>query len=87
MVYYEVRWKTSAIKDLRKIDRQHIPRIIEAVEVLTGNPFPPGHRKLYGSERSYRIRVGDYGINISCGCPHGGYNYISCSSSEKGLSV
>ncbi|MEI6071879.1 MAG: hypothetical protein WCS31_08800 [Verrucomicrobiae bacterium] len=37
-------------------------KIIRAVESLTDNPFPTGHKKLSGSERAYRIRVGDYRI-------------------------
>jgi len=59
---YEVLWKSSAERDLRKLDPQHIPRIIKAVEALAGNPFPLLHRKLRGSERNYRIRVGNYRV-------------------------
>ncbi|NOZ59951.1 MAG: type II toxin-antitoxin system RelE/ParE family toxin [Euryarchaeota archaeon] len=59
---YEIRWKTSAVRELKKIDPQYIPKIIGAVEALAENPFPPQHRKLRGSERNYRIRVGDYRI-------------------------
>ncbi len=59
---YEVLWKSSAERDLRKLDPQHIPRIIKAVEALADNPFPLQHRKLRGSERNYRIRVGDYRV-------------------------
>lgn len=57
---YEIRWKGSAERDLRNIDPQQIPRIIQAIEFLVDNPFPPQCRKLRGSERDYRIRVGDY---------------------------
>ena len=59
---YEIRWKRSAERDLRKIDPQQIPRIIRAVESLADNPFPPQYRKLRGSEQDYRIRVGDYRV-------------------------
>jgi mRNA interferase RelE/StbE len=57
---YEIRWKRSAERDLRNIDPQQVPRITKAVESLVDNPFPSQHRKLRGSERDYRIRVGDY---------------------------
>ena len=58
----EIHWKRSAERDLRGIDPQQVPRIIKAVEPLADNPFPPQHRKLIGSERDYRIRVGDYRV-------------------------
>jgi mRNA interferase RelE/StbE len=59
---YRIEWKSSAEKELKAIDRQHIPRILEAVESLTINPFPSQSRKLRDVEKSYRIRVGDYRI-------------------------
>lgn len=62
MASYEIQWKHSAEKDLRGIDKQYIPRILETVETLSNNPFPSQHRKLHGSESSYRIRIGDYRI-------------------------
>ena len=62
MASYEIRWKGSAKRDLRNIDPQQIPRVIQAVESLVENLFPPQCRKLRGSERDYRIRVGDYRV-------------------------
>ena len=59
---YEIHWKNSAERELRNIDPQQVPRIIKAVESLVDNPFPSQHRKLQGSERDYRIRVGDYRV-------------------------
>ncbi|PIU23419.1 MAG: hypothetical protein CO103_01395 [Chloroflexi bacterium CG_4_9_14_3_um_filter_45_9] len=44
------------------MDPQQIPRIIQAVESLTDNPFPSQCRKLRGSERDYRIQVGDHRV-------------------------
>lgn len=65
MATYRIQWKPSAVKELRKLDRQVIPRIVKAVESLSSNPFPSGVRKLYSSEHSYHIRVGDYRIIYS----------------------
>ena len=62
MTSYRIFWKKSAIKELRDIDKQIIPKIITAVESLLNNPFPPGVKKLIMSEFTYRIRVGDYRI-------------------------
>ena len=59
---YKIGWKSSADRDLRDIDLQHISRIIKAVEALADAPFPPSARKLRGSEHIYRIRVGDYRV-------------------------
>lgn len=59
---YEVHWKDSAVRELRKLAPRLIPRIMQAVELLRENPFPAQHRKLHGSEREYRIRVGDYRV-------------------------
>ena len=64
MASYEIQWKHSAEKDLRGIARHLIPRILETIDSLSDDPFPPQHRKLYGSESSYciRIRIGDYRV-------------------------
>lgn len=62
MVLYKIRWKNSAIKELKKLSKDTISRIIKAVEKLSETPYPDGVRKLVGSEHTYRIRVGDYRI-------------------------
>ena len=62
MASYDIQWKHSAEKDLRGIDRQFISRILEAVDSLYDDHFPSQHRKLKGSESSYRIRIGDYRV-------------------------
>ncbi len=36
--------------------------MIEAVEHLAAEPLPHGSQKLSGSERTYRIRIGDYRV-------------------------
>jgi len=59
---YKIEWKKSAIRELYRIRRDYIPKIIEAVETLVSNPFPSGVKKLSGSERTYRLRVGNYRI-------------------------
>ena len=62
MASYKVAFKSSIEKDLKKIDRQQIPRIISAVESLTQNPFPPSSKRLVGSDQTYRLRIGDYRV-------------------------
>ncbi len=62
MASYEVRWKQSAARDLRRLDPQYVPRIIAVVDSLADDPFPRESRKLHGTERQYRLRIGDYRI-------------------------
>lgn len=62
MASYRLEWRRSTRKDLRRIAPADVPKIISAAESLVNDPFPPGCVKLTGSERSYRIRVGDYRI-------------------------
>jgi mRNA interferase RelE/StbE len=59
---YKIIWKHSAEKDLRRIDKQHISRIVKPVADLSNNPSPSKHRKLLGTEVSYRIRIGNYRV-------------------------
>ncbi len=65
MESYSLTWKRSAAKELRKLPRDGIVRILNAVEKLAENPFAPGVRKLSGAQHTYRIRVGDYRIIFS----------------------
>jgi len=62
MATYRIEWKASALRELKQIDRQAVPRIIAAVEALADNPFPTGVRKLQGTEHTYRMRVSDYRV-------------------------
>jgi mRNA interferase RelE/StbE len=63
---YSVRWKHSAAKELRGLDRDVIARILRTVDELAHDPCPSGSRKLRGSDRTYRLRVGDYRIVYPC---------------------
>jgi len=62
MDIYRIKWKPSALKEFKKIERSIIPRILGTIENLSSDPFPSGVRKLQGGEHSYRIRIGDYRI-------------------------
>lgn len=59
---YKIEWKKSAIKELYGLPKDYIPRIIAAVENLVSNPLSPKVKKLSGSERTYRLRVGNYRV-------------------------
>lgn len=62
MASYKLEWKHSAVKELRKLPKDVVARILQAVEQLPANPHPAGVRKLIGSEHSYRLREGSYRI-------------------------
>jgi mRNA interferase RelE/StbE len=56
---YEIRWKTSAYRDLRRLDPHRIPRVLRSVQELRHDPFPRGSRRLVGTEDHWRLRVGE----------------------------
>ena len=62
MASFSLQWRKSTRKDLRRIPREAVSRIIAGVEKLAEEPLPHGSEKLSGSERTYRIRVGDYRV-------------------------
>jgi mRNA interferase RelE/StbE len=62
MASYQIEWKRSAQRELRKLPRPMIERVVVAVENLADDPHPRGVRKLANSDNTYRIRVGDYRI-------------------------
>lgn len=59
---YKIEWKNSAYKELQKLPRPMIVKVVAAVSDLANDPFPHGVKKLVGSEYSYRIRIGDYRV-------------------------
>ena len=59
---YKISLKRSVNKDLRKIEKSEISKIVSAVESLGEMPFPANSRKLVGSRMTYRLRAGDYWV-------------------------
>ncbi len=59
---FSIQWRNSTRKDIRRLPRQEVARVVEAVSQLANEPLPPGSEKLSGAERTYRIRVGDYRV-------------------------
>jgi mRNA interferase RelE/StbE len=62
MASYQINWKPSAEKELRKLPKPMIKRVLVAVSELASDPNPTGSRKLVGSDHSFRVRVGDYRV-------------------------
>jgi mRNA interferase RelE/StbE len=62
MASFKLAWRSSTKKDLRKLPREEVPRILAAAVALAVDPFPHGCEKLSGAEQTDRIRVGDYRV-------------------------
>ena len=61
MVSYEIRLKKSASKEIEKLPKIVLKRVIEKIQSLGIEPRPSGCKKL-SSDEKYRIRVGNYRI-------------------------
>jgi mRNA interferase RelE/StbE len=59
---YEVYVEKAAERDLKKIPAADFERIIPHLKGLAEDARPIGSRKISGSERDWRIRVGIYRI-------------------------
>jgi len=61
-VQYEITYTRSALKTLRKLDREIARRALRAIDALAQDPRPPGCRQLKGGAGEIRIRIGDYRV-------------------------
>ena len=61
MAKYNIQVKKSAEKELGKIPKEALQKIIEKIKSLADEPYPPGSIKLTNQEK-YRIRVNNYRI-------------------------
>jgi len=58
---YNLRFKRSAEKELRRVPKADLRRILQRIERLQAEPRPPGCEKLFG-ENVFRVRQRDYRI-------------------------
>jgi mRNA interferase RelE/StbE len=59
---YTVVFARSARKELQALDRGVAGRILKRIEALTREPRPSGCKKLEGTDKLWRIRVGDWRV-------------------------
>lgn len=64
MAGYSIFFRRSVEKDLARIPKRELSRILARIESLGADPRPPGCEKLSGQER-YRVRQGRYRIIYS----------------------
>ncbi len=62
MESFDVILKPSVEKDLRRLPKKIVSNVMTRIQKLQNEPFPQGVTRLEGSERLYRLRVGDYRI-------------------------
>lgn len=65
MTSYNIKWKSSARKEIKKLSKNIILKIVDNVEKLVEDPFPANSRKIVGTQHTYRIRVKNYRIVYS----------------------
>ena len=65
MADYTITFARSARKELEDLPADIAGRVLGRIEVLAGNPRPPGVIKLQGSRNLWRLQVGDYRVVYS----------------------
>ena len=64
MAKYKIQIKPSAVKELEKLPKKDIQKIINKIQSLSSEPRPSNCEKLSGDEK-YRVRQGNYRIVYS----------------------
>ena len=64
MEQYRIIVRKSVSKDLKKIPKKDVKRILAAIQTLASNPRPPQSKKLSAQNR-YRFRQGNFRILYS----------------------
>ena len=62
---FSADFSSQAKKFLKKTDKQLARRLIEKIEKLSEDPFPPDAKRVVNrKEKIFRVRVGDYRIQF-----------------------
>jgi mRNA interferase RelE/StbE len=56
---YQIKFRSSALREILALPRKIADRVREAIDALSENPRPYGYIQLKGSEKLFRIRIGD----------------------------
>jgi len=57
---YKVRLARSASREIERLPKPVLKRVLRHLETLEETPFPRGTRKIRGAKDLWRLRVGDY---------------------------
>lgn len=61
MASYKIFFHRDFEKEIKKIPKKDVIRILEVIGTLATNPYQMGSRKLSGAD-AYRIRIGAYRV-------------------------
>ncbi|MFC1497906.1 type II toxin-antitoxin system RelE/ParE family toxin [Verrucomicrobiota bacterium] len=61
MAPYKIIIRKSVSKDMKRIPKKDVQRILKALKALAQDPRPPQSKKLSGEEK-YRLRCGVYRV-------------------------
>ena len=64
MVNYKIEIKKSATKEIARLPKNILKRVLTKIQSLSNEPRSSGCKKLTADEK-YRVRVGDYRILYS----------------------
>lgn len=59
---YKILIRRKALKEIARLSRKTQITVSKAIYVLAEYPFPRGCKNLVGTNRAYRIRIGDYRV-------------------------
>ncbi|MCU0468134.1 MAG: type II toxin-antitoxin system RelE/ParE family toxin [Arcicella sp.] len=65
---YTIEFTSKAQKELGKLPKQILAKVLDKIAELSNDPRPTGHKKLTNfhipnaSDKLYRIRIGDYRV-------------------------
>jgi mRNA interferase RelE/StbE len=62
---YTIILASQAEKELYKLQKTEIQKIVSSIDSLQNNPRPKGYKKLSGPENFFRIRKGNFRIIYS----------------------
>ncbi len=62
MIRYQIEFKKSVVKDLRKIPHKTQNNILSAITKLAKNPYLGDIKKMVNKDDCLRLRVGDYRV-------------------------
>lgn len=62
---YTVKWRKSAVKEIRNLPNDIAKRILLEIETLAENPFSNQSKKLNLLQNHFRLRIGNYRVIYS----------------------
>ena len=65
MSVYKIEYTADSTKELKRIPKKNVAKIIARIELLAADPFPQGNKKIKGKLKLWRIRIGDYRVIYS----------------------